>query len=347
MPVLGHAFVGLAIGMSTRPPVGDCDPGLDPGKGSAFWIPAMVTLAYLPDIVTQIATLAGWSDGRLFGHSIIFAPMSSVLIVPLLMRLAAVSFTRAFACSLISLLVHDVLDLAQATDRVPWWPLSHRHVRVDRALLPTGSIQEAALFGVLLVAFLIVHHMTRSVSDRGRTGSSSWGLRQPWRVWLSHAAVGAIILVAVVTHGLREKREVQLLSARALIEQRSYQAGLQTLAQAERWPSTAKLGRIDYLRAEAYAGMGDRRRAEVHYLRAYSADPMYFWAVADLALFYASSSQPAAERRRLTEPYLARLITDFATHQELPTVMAKVEQKLKAFSSGGVPGIAPARGSDQ
>jgi hypothetical protein len=35
-----------------------------------------------------------------------------------------------------------------------------------------------------------------------------------------------------------------------------------------------------------------------HYLRAYQADPSYFWTVADLAVFYASSDEPLEVRRR-------------------------------------------------
>src|SRR5262245_43009567 len=116
MPVLGHAFIGLAIGMATRPGVRNQSRGADVQAESTLWLPAAVTLAYLPDLVTQVSSLAGWTDGRLFGHSVIFAGVGSLAIAPLLMRLAAVSFARAFTCSLLSLLIHDVLDLAQATD---------------------------------------------------------------------------------------------------------------------------------------------------------------------------------------------------------------------------------------
>jgi hypothetical protein len=113
-----------------------------------------------------------------------------------------------------------------------------------------------------------------------------------------------------------------------------YQAALEVLARAEPWPSTTKPGRIDYVRAEAYAGMGDRRRAETYYLRAYRADPTYFWTVADLALFYASSGGPVAERRRLVAPYLNRLRSEFVGHPALPEILARVERKLAAMRLG-------------
>jgi hypothetical protein len=83
--------------------------------------------------------------------------------------------------------------------------------------------------------------------------------------------------------------------------------------------------------------MGDRPRAEAYYLRAYLADPTYFWAVADLALFYASSGEPIAERRRLAAPYLNRLRTEFAGHPGLPEILARVERKLAGTQSGGAP----------
>jgi hypothetical protein len=76
--------------------------------------------------------------------------------------------------------------------------------------------------------------------------------------------------------------------------------------------------------------MGDRRRAEIYYLRAYRADRTYFWTVADLALFYASSGEPLAERRRSAEPYLDRLRDDFVQDPALPEVLTRVERKLAA-----------------
>jgi tetratricopeptide (TPR) repeat protein len=130
-------------------------------------------------------------------------------------------------------------------------------------------------------------------------------------------------------------------TGRALVEQRAYQVALEVLARAERWPSTTKPGRIDYVRAEAYAGMGDRRRAEMYYLRADRADPTYFWTVADLTIFYASSSDPIAERRRLVAPYLNRLRSEFEGHPALPKVLSRVERKLAAPQPGEAPHSPP------
>jgi membrane-bound metal-dependent hydrolase YbcI (DUF457 family) len=336
MPVLGHAFVGLAIGVSTKPSARG--PSELPGirAASALWLPAVVALAYLPDIVAQLGLIAGWSDSRLLGHSIIFAAAVSPAIAAVLMRLAKVSFPRAFVTALVSLLVHDVLDLAQATDRAPWWPLSNRPIGADLGLIPTGLLGEAAVFGGLLVAFFALRHLAhRWAGCQSAVNPPIPRAGPAWFIWLGHVFIVVVVLAAVVTHSLRDAREAQLETARDFVEQRAYQAGLEALARAEPWPSTTKPGRIDYVRAEAYAGMGDRQRAETYYLRAYQADRMYFWAVADLALFYASSDEPVAERRRLAAPYLSWLQTEFVGHPALPQILERVERKLEATRAGG------------
>ncbi len=341
MPVLGHAFVGLAIGVSTRPPArAHSEPG-DIDAASVLWLPVVVTLAYLPDIVAQLGHLAGWSDSRLLGHSLVFALAMSPAVAAALMWLARVSFARAFVTTLISLVVHDVLDLAQATDRAPWWPLSDRPVGFDLGLIPTDLLGEAAFFGGLLLAFLAIHHgMHRWASRRAVDPPTS--SESPTRIiWLSRAFMVAVVLAAVVTHSLRDTREAQLETGRALVERHAYQAGLDALGRAERWPSTTRPGRIDYVRAEAYAGLGDRRHAEIYYLRAYRADRTYFWAVADLALFYASSDEPVAARRRLAAPYLDRLRSEFAGHPSLPEVLARVLGKLAVSRPGWAPVLPP------
>ena len=68
---------------------------------------------------------------------------------------------------------------------------------------------------------------------------------------------------------------------------------------------------------------------------------MYFWAVADLALFYASSDEPVAVRRRLAAPYLSRLQTEFPGHPALSEMLTRVERKLAAPPLGGAPDSQP------
>jgi membrane-bound metal-dependent hydrolase YbcI (DUF457 family) len=330
MPVLGHAFVGLAIGVSTRPSTGEHAEPPSNGAAAILWLPVVVTLAYLPDIVSQLGHLVGWNESRLLGHSLMFAVAVSPAIAAALTWLARVSFARAFVTVLISLLVHDLLDLAQATDRAPWWPMSDRPVGFDLGFIPSGLWREVILFGGLLVAFLALHHAWHRWADQSAQDPRVPVARPARLVWLGRAFIVAVILAALVTHWLRDQREAQFDAARTLVDQGAYQAALEALARAEPWPSTAKPGRIDYARAEAYAAMGDRQRAEAHYLRAYRADRTYFWAVADLALFYASSHAPAAERRRQAAPYVTRLRSEFAGYVELPQVLARLDRKLAA-----------------
>ena len=338
MPVLGHAFAGLAIGVTTRPPAPERSEPAAIRAMTALWLPAVVTLAYLPDIVAQLGLIAGWSDSRLLGHSVMFGVAASAACAAGLMRLAKVSFTRAFVTTLVSVLGHDALDLGQATDRAPWWPLSDRPVGFDLGLIPTDLLRELALFGGLLLAFLALRLAGRRWAGQNVVDQVIPGEGQTRWVWLGRAFIVAVVLAAVVTHSLRDARDAQLEAARVLVDEGAYQAGLQALAQADGWPSTTKPGRIDYVRAEAYAGMGDRQRAETYYLRAYRADRTYFWTVADLALFYASSAAPVEERRRLAAPYLSRLRTDFAGHPALPAILSRVERKLAARQAGETTG---------
>ncbi len=331
MPVLGHAFVGLAFGISTQPSAVGHQNATGTRQASALWLPVLVTLAYLPDIVGQSGLMAGWSEARLLGHSVLFAVAVSPAIAAALMRLASPSFSRAYLIALASLLVHDVLDLAQATDRAPLWPWSNRPVAVDLALIPSDVPHEAAVFGDLFLAFLAVRRLVQRRAGRRRPCPSIRGLPPSRGTWLGCAFILAVVLgAAVLTHSLRDAREADLEQRRALIARHAYARALETLARADRWPSAAKAGRVDYLRGEAYAGLGDRRRAEACYLMASRADPKYFSAIADLALLHASSDQSVTERRRLVAPYVSRLRSDFSRHPALPAVLARLQSRLAA-----------------
>jgi hypothetical protein len=286
----------------------------------------MVVLSYVPDIGAQIGLAAGWRESRLLSHSLVFALAVSPPLAAVLARLAVVSFARALVIVAVSLLTHDVLDLAQATDRAPWWPLSHRALGLDVRLIPSDLVSEGAIFAGVFLVFLVLRHAGRRTAGRPAAGVAA----ASGPSWWAAALVVAVMLAALVTHALRDAREADLERGRALVEGGAYRAGLDVLDRADRWPSPVKPGRVDYLRAEAYAGLGDRRAAERHYVKADRADPTYFWTVADLALFHASSPAPAAERRRLVAPYVVRLRSDFAGHRELSQVLARIERRLAA-----------------
>jgi tetratricopeptide (TPR) repeat protein len=132
----------------------------------------------------------------------------------------------------------------------------------------------------------------------------------------------------VGTHRLREVRVRQLDQARALIRDGRAAEALLLLDEADHWPNTAGPGRVDYGRAEAYLQLKDRYRAEIHYHRACEADPAFYWALADLALFYANAPEPLAQRQRQAEPYIALLKERFAKSPQLPGLLKKLGRKL-------------------
>jgi hypothetical protein len=63
------------------------------------------------------------------------------------------------------------------------------------------------------------------------------------------------------------------------------------------------------------------------YLRAYRGDPENFWAVADLAEFYASHGT-AAERRTRSAPYVEELRRRFSRNTSFGAVIDRVERAV-------------------
>ena len=128
-----------------------------------------------------------------------------------------------------------------------------------------------------------------------------------------------------------------------MLRQGNYVAALAAVERADRWPRGGAQHWIDYAKAEAYNGLGDRRLAERHYLRACASEPPNYWALIQLALFYASSDEPLDERRRRAAPYLQRLKEEFADMESLPRYLQRIERKLTGPSPGTAPAFLPAR----
>jgi tetratricopeptide (TPR) repeat protein len=232
---------------------------------------------------------------------------------------------------LFCLWAHDVLDLLHGTDRRPWWPLSERAVGVLWEQMDWGLNGELLLFGSGFALFLLVRGVSlrwRRPDGRARQAPQPASSRR--LILLGHVMTTLILLCAAGTHYARGVRERQFDAAEALLARHDYPGALAALDEADRWPSTAKPGRTDYLRAEACLGLGDRARAEEHYIRSCRADPAYFWALADLTVFYATSDAPLDERRRRTAPYVKRLRRDFAGHEGLPGLLQRLERRLAA-----------------
>ena len=122
MPVVGHAFVGLATGLVSTPRYTN-EHSSHLGDGN-LWLASALVAAYLPDILAHIISIAGWQQARLFTHSLLFALLFSTGAAALLHKSVPVSRNRIFGLVFFSLILHDLLDLLQSTDRVPFWPFA-------------------------------------------------------------------------------------------------------------------------------------------------------------------------------------------------------------------------------
>jgi membrane-bound metal-dependent hydrolase YbcI (DUF457 family) len=314
MPVVGHAFVGVATALSVPPKekVEDSKAG--------WWLSALVGLAYLPDIVGHGSTLLGLRDSRVLSHSLPFALVASAVLAFGLVAAFGVGYWRAAAIALGSILGHDILDLLQRSDRVTGWPLFNRRIRLPFTLIPDGAAHEGLLFGLAFLVFLIVW------SRRG--GGSSWAtLRR--QAWGGGAVAGVILVVALLTHVGQVIREGELDSARECLKRHEYAEALQHLERLRRWPSIVRPNEVARLSARALVGLGDSAGAEQQLLAAARAEPDDFRTLADLALFYASSNKTMAERRRLVAPYQARLEREFTRRWDRSGVLVRIEERLQ------------------
>src|SRR5262249_6846766 len=141
MPVLGHAFVGLATALWAEPESKHLPSAERRVMIPSLWLPTCVSLAYLPDIVTRFPFFSTLPDARSVTHSLICTFVMSLVISVGLSKLKWFSRGRAFGLVLFSLMTHDVLDILQAEDRQLWWPLSSQ--RVGFSLLPKDLYRES------------------------------------------------------------------------------------------------------------------------------------------------------------------------------------------------------------
>ena len=316
MPVVGHAIAGLTLAAVVDPPRA--------GTSSlplGVWALLLVALAYLPDIAVQAGVLAGVRSLTIVSHSLLFAlAVSAALALPLA-RLLRTGAAAAFVLVLASLLLHDAMDMLQSPGRMPFWPI---RLRVDAGRwIPSRLPDEIlACLPPLLVAVTVRWRRLWPRTSLRRDGAAL-------------AAAAGIVILAATVNQTRGQRQRDYRQARQLAESGQYRAALEACARADRWPSTAQPGRIDYIRAVAWLGLGDRARAEQFYLRSYDAEDGYIWAVADLALFYADSTAPIEERRAQAGHWLTILRTDFPRHRALPRLVERVERRLAAPAPNG------------
>ena len=257
----------------------------------------------------------------------------------LLLWLFEVRWWRSLIVALISIVLHDLFDVLIGHRRQLWWPISGCPVSSASREAGLSMTSEVLVFGGAFVGLLVIRWLWRWRSDRS-CQELTWTVNHgghSWRqVWVTGGGTAVLFLAVVATQYLRDLRERQLDLAWTMINQKRGPLALDLLDQAQQWPSTARPGRIDYARAEAYADMGQRAKAEQYYLRSYQADPFRFWMIVDLAVFYASSDEPLEVRRRRVAPYLGRLIREFGGEPSLPRYLDRLERKLAESPTGQV-----------
>lgn len=315
MPVIGHTLVGIviaqhfAIDTAARPPA---------AWARALWLPAIVALSYVPDLLTQAGVWFDLSFAQAAGHSLPVACVLGAAMGIIWSRLTGTSRGRAIALAATVILLHDALDLLQDVERMPLWPFSMRQVGVDWLMWTDRLAGEAIAFGLPFAAY------------------QAWRLatKRPWlgadpASGAAHGIAGVFICgVLVVTTGLvqlRETRDAQMRRGEDLLREGRFDAALASAAAAERWPATR--GRADLLRGRIYLRMGEDDRAAEMFLRAHRRTPG-FWTTAALAEFHASHG-PVETRRARAAPFIDALRARFAAHDRFPDVMDRIDRNLR------------------
>lgn len=149
MPLLGHGLVGLGIGAATSADV------RSPWLRNA-WLGAVVTLAYLPDLLEWFVRLAGYSMPHSAWASL---PMTVLGCAVLALTLRFMLHERAglpLLAGAIALASHGVLDLVDGG--IPlWWPFSRivagpDWIPNDRDGLGGALVKEVCLFAPFAAA---------------------------------------------------------------------------------------------------------------------------------------------------------------------------------------------------
>jgi hypothetical protein len=320
MPIIGHTLAGIAIAQQFET-VGS---GTSPARGPlarALWMPLIVVISYLPDVVTQVAVAwIGHERAQAIGHSIPFGLPIGALIGVAWAAVVGGPARRLAVVAAGAIVLHDAMDLLQDPERMPFWPLSAREMGVDWFAEPNRIWGEVLAFGVPFVLFQV----WRAMGARTRPAAARPRVHQRW-VWAGRGLVLGVLIAALTVLSLREFREWQMDQAIALRRAGKFDEALALVELAERWPSSS--GRGDITRGEAYAGLGDRARAEAAFLRAYERNPDDFWSVAVLATHYAGNGT-REERRQRSAPLVEVLRREFPDEAALERVLEGIENNI-------------------
>jgi membrane-bound metal-dependent hydrolase YbcI (DUF457 family) len=159
MPVIGHTFAGIVIAQEFEP-AGPRNPRPVGPTAHALWIPALVGLSYLPDVVTQIGLWMGYRSAQEAGHSIVLGIVAGVILGAAWAWASGASVRVLTALSVGSIVLHDALDLLQDGKRMPFWPLSEHRMGVEWLALSDRLWWELVVFGLPFAIYEIWRFMS-------------------------------------------------------------------------------------------------------------------------------------------------------------------------------------------
>ena len=325
MPLLGHAFTGMATALIVAPHSSHNHAKSLSAASAPFLTTSLVILSYLPDIVSQCCLFFDWYDGRKLGHSLLFALLISPAAGFILNHQTSFTKKQCFLLAFATILLHDLLDILQSTDRQPLWPFDSSLVGNGITIIPHDPTKEALLFGLIYCLVLAWYLYRRRGKKLGHNNDQIPAFQQKWS---ERILIGSIILIALTTYHLRIQRVRLFHQAVPFLHQQRYSELLNMLDKVDKWPRIAKPGRIDYFRGVAYWKQHRIKIAEKYLLQSYARDHNFFWCVADLALIYASSDQPQLQRASLAAPYIHQLQTQFSRHRDYSNYMKKINKHL-------------------
>ena len=329
MPLLGHAFTGMATAIIVAPQ-DQKNAASSQSLLAPFLTTSLVIFSYLPDIVSQCGLFFNWYGARQLGHSILFALLISPATGFILNRQTSFTKKQCILLGLSTILFHDLLDILQSTDRQPFWPFSTTNFGSTFTVIPTDPTKEGFLFslfyGVVLAWYL---HSGRKKSSTGNTYNQP--RPTPIQKWGEKILLILIMLIALATYHLRTQRMHTFRHAMSMFHQQQYSTSLALFNKVDRWPGIAKPGRLAYFKGVIYIKLHHPVLAEKYLLLSYHRNKNFFWCIGDLALLYATSDKSRSQRMSMAHPYIQRMRRDFSRHPDFQQYMHKIQNSLTNY----------------
>jgi hypothetical protein len=152
--------------------------------------------SYLPDFVALAAVWLDYEFAQAIGHSIPLGLVVGAAAGAAWARAMDGSFATAGRMAALAagvIVLHDVLDLFQDHERMPFWPLSSREIGVNWLMMPNRLAGELLIFGLPFAVFgrggssnaAGVRRTCRLCDERKVWSGSAaaWWCWSWWRVW--------------------------------------------------------------------------------------------------------------------------------------------------------------------